>query len=162
MSKIPASQLSDHELIVALAGYLKSQASTSQAASFLDRQLSPKLARIIEGASPSRVLHTGARGRPVSNAKQAFQNSIAGYIAWRRHEGCTKKEAVRDAARLLKISADDVLNANRAPHDVGFDGPTFSVLAEMIGKTPDQMLQAAHAAHILTAKKKPRKKPRGK
>jgi hypothetical protein len=157
-----AGQLSDHDLIVVLAGYLKSQATSSHAALILHQQLGPKLARIIAGESPRSVLHTAARGHPVSDATLAFQSAIAGYIALRRNEGCTKKEAVAEVARLLKIPTDDVLNADRAPHDVVMDGSVFALLAQMRRTTPAQMLKAAYAAKNLKAKKKPKKSVRGK
>jgi hypothetical protein len=156
------SQLSDHDLIVVLAGYLKSQAPLSHAALILHQQLGPKLDRIIAGESPRSVLHTAVRGRPVTDATRAFQNAIDGYIAWRRNEGRKEKEAVAEVARLLKISPSDVRTAYRALHDVRMDGSAFALLAQMSGKTPAQALKSAHAAHISKAKKKPKKPARGK
>jgi len=155
-------KLSDRDLIRLLAKYLKAEAPTSQAAQILHHQLGPKLTRILAGAAPNSVLKTAGRGRPVSDPKQAYQNVIAGFIALRRAEGCTKKEAAGQAARILKISDDDVLNANRAPHDVVMKGSAFAVLAEMSGKTPEQMLKAAFRSQVSTAKKTARTKPRGK
>jgi hypothetical protein len=157
-----AGELSDNDLLKLLAHYLESQAQSSNAALILHQQLGPKLARMIAGESPRSVLHTAARGRPVPDATRAFQNATAGYVAWRRNEGLTKKAAVGEAARLLKIPADELLNANRAPHDVGMYGSAFALLAQMNGKTPAQVLKAAHAAHISKAKKKPKKAARGK
>jgi hypothetical protein len=152
--------LSDHKLIVVLAGFLKSQAATSHAALVLHNQLGPKLARIIAGESPSSVLHTKTRGRPVTRETRTLQSLIASYIAWRREEGCTKKRAVAEVARVLNISNDDVLNANRALSDDALMLAT-ALLENMTG-TAAQVLKTAHAAQISKAKKTPKNAARGK
>ena len=161
MSKIPAAagQLTDRQLIVILAGYLESQGASSRAALILHQQLGPKLERIIAGESPSRVLHTTSRGRPVAHETRTMQSLIASYIAWRRQEGYTKKAAVAEVARILKLSNDDVLNANRALSDDAL--LSASALLENMTGTPTDVLKAA-AAQISKAKKTQKKPARGK
>jgi hypothetical protein len=151
--------LSDHELIVVLAGYLESQAASSNAARILHNQLGPKLARIIAGEPPGRVLHTKALGRPVTRETRTLQSLIASYIAWRENEGSTQKQAVAEVAQILKLTTDKVLNANRAPSDDALMLAT-ALLENMTG-TPAQVLKEAYSK-ISKAKKTPKKAARGK